>query len=59
MCEKSRETTDHLLLHCEVVNELWDMISCLLRVQWIMLRWEVNLLPYWKRKFGRHHNANM
>ena len=29
MCKKSGETTYHLLLHCEVVNELWDLILCL------------------------------
>jgi hypothetical protein len=26
MRKKSKETTDHLLLHCKVAKELWDMV---------------------------------
>ena len=44
MCKKSEETSYHLLLQCEVAEELWDMILCLFGMQWVMPRWVVVLL---------------
>jgi hypothetical protein len=41
MCKKSEETSYHLLLQCEVAEELWDMILCLFGMQWVMPRWVV------------------
>jgi hypothetical protein len=36
MCKKSGESTEHLLLHCEVARDLWSYILNLSRVEWVM-----------------------
>jgi hypothetical protein len=38
MCKRDGETIDHLLLHCLVAKELWDMVLTLFGVQWVMPR---------------------
>jgi hypothetical protein len=35
MCKKSRESIDHLLLHCEVARDLWSLIFQLFVVTWV------------------------
>jgi hypothetical protein len=33
MCNKSRESIDHLFLHCEVVRDLWNsLFNCLVLI---------------------------
>jgi hypothetical protein len=36
MCKKSDESIDHLLLHCEVAIEVWNMVCHLFGVMWVM-----------------------
>jgi hypothetical protein len=36
MCKKSGESIDHLLLHCEVAMEVWNMVFQLFGVMWVM-----------------------
>lgn len=36
MCKKEAETTRHLLLHCEVASEIWNMFFCLFGLKWTM-----------------------
>jgi hypothetical protein len=38
MCKKSGESTVHLLLHCEVAMEVWNMVCQLFGVMWVMPR---------------------
>jgi hypothetical protein len=38
MCKKSKESIDHLLIHCNEVRELWSFILNLFGVKWIMPR---------------------
>jgi hypothetical protein len=36
MCKKSGESIGHLLLHCEVAIEVWNMVCQLVGVMWVM-----------------------
>jgi hypothetical protein len=36
MCKSNGESVDHLLLHCPIAKDLWDMLLCLLGVTWVM-----------------------
>ena len=53
MCKRNGETTDHLLLHCPVSQELWNMVCSLFGVHWVMPHSVVELLACWSNKFNR------
>jgi hypothetical protein len=53
MCQKSEESVDHLLIHCEVSRELWSSIFNLFGVDWAMPRWVKNLLVSLGGQLGR------
>jgi hypothetical protein len=38
MCKRSKETVDHLLLHCEVAFALWAAIFSHFGMAWVMPR---------------------
>jgi len=44
LCKKSGESIDHLLLHYEVVRDLWSYILILFGVVWVMPRTVLELL---------------
>jgi tRNA A37 threonylcarbamoyladenosine biosynthesis protein TsaE len=48
-CKKSMESSDHLLIHCEVARELWSSILNLFGVEWVMPRHVIALLVSWGR----------
>jgi hypothetical protein len=52
-CKKSRKSIDHLITHCEVSRGLWSSILNLFGVEWVMLRWVIDLLVSWERQVGR------
>jgi hypothetical protein len=47
MCKKIGESIDHLLLHCEVAQELWSYVLSQFGVEWVMSRWVSDLLTSW------------
>ncbi|XP_042976492.1 uncharacterized protein LOC122307595 isoform X2 [Carya illinoinensis] len=49
LCKKSRESIDHLLLHCEVAGELWAGILSRTGLNWVMPRSVEELLARWNR----------
>ena len=53
------EAIDHLLLHCPVARELWNIVSSLFEVHWVMLHGavEVELLASWSDNFNRHRST--
>ncbi len=53
MCKSGGELVNHMLLHCNVAQELWNMILILFGVFWVMTRDVVDLLSCWPSKFGR------
>ena len=34
MCKRDEESVDHLLLHCPIVRELWEMVFAFFGIQW-------------------------
>jgi len=56
MCKCSRESVDHLLLHCPIAVQLWSMVFTLFGLYWVMPKSVVDLLACWQGKFGRHRN---
>lgn len=36
MCKYDEETISHLLIHCEVVHDLWSLILHLFKVEWVL-----------------------
>jgi hypothetical protein len=36
MCNKSKESIDHLFLYCDVVRDLWNSLFNLFGVEWVM-----------------------
>lgn len=59
MCKCSRETVDHLLLHCSIAKELWTMAFGMFGIYWVMPRSVLGLLACWQGNFGRHQNISI
>ena len=57
MCKESGEIPDHLMLHCKVARELWDMVFGLFGVHWVMPRTVLDLFSSWQGRFERRRNA--
>jgi hypothetical protein len=43
ICKMSWKSIDHLLIHCEVVRELWSFIFNMFGVKWVMPRRVIDL----------------
>lgn len=56
MCKDSGEYVDHLLLHCPIAHNLWTFIFFVFGLHWVMLHKVTDILPCWKRLYGRHSN---
>jgi hypothetical protein len=52
MCKKSGESIVHLLLHCEVAMEVWNMVCHLFGVMWVMTGSVVECLRSWRVQKG-------
>ena len=59
MCKWNGEAIDHLLLHCPIARELWNIVCSLFEVHWVMLHGvvEVELLASWSDNFNRHKSS--
>jgi hypothetical protein len=44
MCKKTKETVDHLLLHCDVAFVLWNSLFSRFGMSWVMHRRVIDLL---------------
>jgi len=51
MCNKSGESIEHLLLHCEVACDLWSYVFTLFGVKWIMPQMVLELTS-WGVSYG-------
>jgi hypothetical protein len=47
MCKKEEESIDHLLLHCESAQYLWNAFFSRFGLAWVMPRGVVDLLHCW------------
>jgi hypothetical protein len=52
MCKHNEESIDHLLLHCEVAIEVWNMVLQLFGVTWVMLGRMKERLGSWRGQRG-------
>jgi hypothetical protein len=52
MCKKSGESIDHLLLHCEVAIEVWNLVCQLFGVMWVMPGRLKECLGSWREQKG-------
>ena len=57
VCKNSRESTDHLLLHC--MHMTYDLWCCLFGIQRVTHERVVDLLACWMSSFGRHHSIEV
>ena len=48
MCHCSKETVDHLLIHCNMAFELWSFIFRMFGVQWVLQENVLDLLCGWQ-----------
>ena len=53
MCKVHGESVNHLLLHCDVAQELWSLIFSMFRIAWVMPKGVVDLLSCWSVKSGK------
>ena len=60
MCKKCGETVDHLLLHCPIALELWNVVFCLFGLHWVMPMTVIHMFMFsaWQGSFGKHRNIS-
>ena len=49
MCKRSAESTDHLLLHCQMASELWSLVFSTFGVRWVMPGTVKDLFACWSQ----------
>uniref|UniRef100_A0A5B7BJ83 Reverse transcriptase zinc-binding domain-containing protein n=1 Tax=Davidia involucrata TaxID=16924 RepID=A0A5B7BJ83_DAVIN len=47
MCRDGEDLVNHLLLHCPVAKEMWDLLLAIFGLQWVMLYLFKDLLFCW------------
>jgi hypothetical protein len=52
MCKQNGESIDHLLLHCEVAIELWNMVCQMFGVMWVIPGRMKDCLGSWRGQRG-------
>jgi hypothetical protein len=51
-CKKNGESIDHLLLHCEIALEVWNMVCQLFGAMWVMPSSLKECLGSWRGQRG-------
>ena len=54
MCNQNGESIDHLLLYCEVIIELWNMVCQMFGVMWVMPGRMKDCLGSWRGQRGNY-----
>lgn len=55
MYKKSRQSVDHLLLHCEIASALGNAIFNSVELAWIMPSQVVDFFAFWRGQVGTPH----
>ena len=50
LCKGSKESADHILIHCDKTRELWTMLLTTFGLVWVFPTSMRNLLLEWKIK---------
>jgi hypothetical protein len=53
MCKSNGESVSHLLLHCPIAHELWNLNFTLFGTVWVMPRGLYELFACWSGKVGK------
>ena len=59
MCKSSGESINHLLIHCPVAQELWNMILVKFGISWVLPSEVVDLLSCWSGRWGKSEGGCM
>ena len=54
MCHHCEDTVDHLLLHCEIANQLWSFVFITFGLSWVISRSIPDLLFGWWNWLEKH-----
>ena len=57
MCKSCGESVDHLLLHCDVVQQLWNFFLRSFGVSWVLPATVSKLLFCWHNWWGKHSSC--
>ena len=57
MCKRSGESVNHLLLHCKVVQEVWNFTLCSFGVSWVFPETVSELLSGWHNWWGKKSSS--
>jgi hypothetical protein len=57
MCKNVEETVDHLLLHCWVARQLWNVVFQFVGIDWVLPLHVSNLLFGWWNWFGKRSSG--
>ncbi|KAL3378631.1 hypothetical protein AABB24_004516 [Solanum stoloniferum] len=52
LCNETRETNNHLFLHCKFTAQLWNMFFSLTKTVWTMLEHTADLMSCWMKRRG-------
>ena len=53
MCKSSGKSVNHLLMHCPIAQELWNMVLILFGLFWVMPQDVIDLLNCWNGNRGK------
>uniref|UniRef100_A0A2N9HDV0 Reverse transcriptase zinc-binding domain-containing protein n=1 Tax=Fagus sylvatica TaxID=28930 RepID=A0A2N9HDV0_FAGSY len=59
LCKVDGESINHLLLHCLVARDLWNLVCCLFGVSWVMPSGVVDLLFCWNGSLGNREASKI
>ena len=59
MCQADGISMDHLLLHCTIAREKWDLEFCLFGIKRVTLRMMIRLLECWKGRLGKREGIEI
>jgi len=52
LCNETRETNNHLFLHCKFTAQLWNMFFSLTKTVWTMPEHTADLMSCWMKRGG-------
>lgn len=53
LCESEEEAVDHMFIHCNFSNWIWDEIALLMNIQWAKPKILAELVEQWDPRSGR------
>jgi hypothetical protein len=57
MCRCKGESVDHLLIHCQVANVLWNYVFRSFGFQWVLPRSVFDVIDGWWNMLGKHSSV--